>query len=152
VADFRDFRSAAVPMLHLRAPSFAGVTFLVSTKLPPGVPVVADYWFQGEDAVTSPVFKPKEHLTPCILEVLGYPMANYLVDFYSLDGVLFQSERIVAQDDDDAQGKAWILADEAHPASYKITRLEVSGNTVIRGPKPVTLSKPTRWRRSRRAS
>jgi hypothetical protein len=26
VADFRDFRSAAVPMLHLRAPSFAGVT------------------------------------------------------------------------------------------------------------------------------
>jgi hypothetical protein len=26
VADFRDFRSAAVPMLHLRAPGFAGIT------------------------------------------------------------------------------------------------------------------------------
>jgi hypothetical protein len=26
VADFRDFRSAAVPMLHLRAPGFAVIT------------------------------------------------------------------------------------------------------------------------------
>jgi hypothetical protein len=26
VADFRDFRFAPVPMLHLRAPSFAGIT------------------------------------------------------------------------------------------------------------------------------
>jgi hypothetical protein len=76
-------------------------------------------------------------------------MANYLVDFYSLDCVLFQSESIVAEDDRNAEGKAWNLAAEAHPASYKITRLEVSGNTVIRGQKPVPLSKPTRRLRSR---
>jgi hypothetical protein len=79
-------------------------------------------------------------------------MANYLVDFYSLDGVLFQSGRIIAQDDENAEGIACNLAAEADPASYKITRLEVLGNTVIRGPKPFILSKPTRQLRSRRAS
>jgi hypothetical protein len=34
VADFRDFRSAAVPMLHLRAPGFAVIT--VTAQLLPG--------------------------------------------------------------------------------------------------------------------
>lgn len=57
--------------------------------------------------------------------------ANYLVDFFSEAGVLFRSERILAQDDNDAEIRARRLANFIRPAFFKIKCLKKSDKLVI---------------------
>lgn len=72
-------------------------------------------------------------------------MADYLVDFYSPQGVLFRSERIVAHDDVDAKGEAKTLVTPVNPASYKITRLLKTGNVIIHGRVRAPIHKPAQF-------
>ena len=58
-------------------------------------------------------------------------MIKYLVDFYSAEGTLFRSERLVATDDNQAGAVSKSLVPMARVAFYKITRLEKSGNLII---------------------
>src|SRR5271156_1815508 len=60
-----------------------------------------------------------------------FTAANYLVDFFSRQGVLFRSERIVANNDIDAEAEARALAVFLRPASFKITRLKKTGSNVV---------------------
>jgi hypothetical protein len=68
---------------------------------------------------------------------LNCGMANYLLDFYSTIGTLFQSRRIVATDDSGAKQKALTWAIETKAYSYKITLLRKSDNFIIYGSAPV---------------
>ncbi len=61
----------------------------------------------------------------------GRPTDHYLIDFYSANGRLFESKRIVADDNAAAQDEAKILADEINAASFKITCLLKYGNIII---------------------
>jgi hypothetical protein len=58
-------------------------------------------------------------------------MADYLIDFYSSKNRLFQSARIVAEDDIGAQNEAKSRAAAAATSFYKITHLQKSGNIMI---------------------
>ncbi len=58
-------------------------------------------------------------------------MATYLVDFFSKGGELYRRDRVTADSDFAAEGKAIRLAVSAMPAAYKITRLEKAGNIVV---------------------
>ncbi len=65
-------------------------------------------------------------------------MKNYLVDFYTELGRLFQMVKMAAADDADAKLQARTLASVANPAFYTVRRLEQSGNTIIRELGPPT--------------
>ena len=78
-------------------------------------------------------------------------MLDYLVDFYSADGAVFRCAKFAALDDGDAQSLAAKLGKACRPASYKITRIEILGNTVIHGPKPSAPVKAARKTRAHRA-
>jgi hypothetical protein len=62
-------------------------------------------------------------------------MTDYLIDFYSAQGRLYQSERFVARSDADARLEGIRMREDYRPASYKITRLATWDNIVISGTK-----------------